>query len=291
MKKSTLLHLRIPFSFFLMPVFLFAWSIMPDVAIWRFISVFIILHLLVYPASNGYNSYFDKDEESIGGLKEPPKVSKELYNWSILLDVAALIWACFIDIRFAAFILIYGLVSKAYSHPSVRLKKMPYVGWFAAGFFQGYFTFILTLIGLHSPEISLLTDWSVQLPAILSTLLLFGSYPMTQIYQHHEDARRGDLTISRILGILGTFHFTAGAFFLSSIGFFYYYYHFVEANSGIIFYAALSPVLIYFNVWYLKVRKDRNLADYDKTMMLNLLSAICLNAFFLYQGFSGMHAN
>ena len=78
MKKSTLLHLRIPFSFFLLPVFLFAAAIV-DVFDWgNFWMLFFILHFLVYPASNGYNSYFDKDEESIGGLKNPPKVSKEL---------------------------------------------------------------------------------------------------------------------------------------------------------------------------------------------------------------------
>lgn len=288
MKKATFLHLRIPFSFFLLPVFLFAWSIRPETDPWRFFSVFFILHFLVYPASNGYNSYFDKDEESIGGLKVPPKVSVELYYWAIILDVAALIWAALIDLNFALFVLVYGLVSKAYSHPSVRLKKMPYIGWLAAGFFQGYFTFLTVLIGLHSPQVSYLTGFEVQLPAILSTLLLFGSYPMTQIYQHQEDARRGDLTISRILGILGTFHFTALAFLCSSVGFFYYYYHFESLNDAIIFYAALSPVLVFFNVWYLQVRRDRAYANFEKTMLLNLLSAICLNLFFLYQGISGI---
>ena len=287
MKKATFLHLRIPFSFFLLPVFLFAWSINPEVEITRFVSVFIILHFLVYPASNGYNSYFDKDEESIGGLKVPPKVSKELYYWSIALDLIALIWACFIDVRFALFILVYGMVSKAYSHPSVRLKKMPFIGWLAAGFFQGYFTFLTVLLGLHSADYDYLTGISVQLPALLSTLLLFGSYPMTQIYQHGEDAKRGDVTISRILGILGTFHFTAGAFLLSSLGFFYYYYRFESLTDSIIFYAVLAPVLVYFNVWYLQVRRDKNMANYSKTMMLNLLSAICLNGFFLYQGLTG----
>lgn len=284
MKKSTFLHLRIPFSFFLLPVFLFAWSIMPDVDIIRFASVFFILHFLVYPASNGYNSYFDKDEDSIGGLKEPPKVSKELYYYSLLFDLIALIWASWINVYFALFIFIYGLISKAYSHPSIRLKKMPYTGWFAAGFFQGYFTFITTVIGLHGTDWLMIMDIKIQFPAILSTLLLFGSYPMTQIYQHGEDARRGDLTISRILGVLGTFHFTAIAFLISSIGFFFFYYNYISLSDGIFFYFSLLPVLVYFNLWYLQVRKDKSIANYDKTMKLNMLSAICLNLFFVYEG-------
>ncbi len=287
MKKSTFLHLRIPFSFFLLPVFLFAWSIMPEVDVIRFVSVFVILHFLVYPASNGYNSYFDKDEDSIGGLKVPPKVSKELYYYALVFDLIALIWAAWISSYFALFIFIYGLVSKAYSHPSIRLKKMPFTVWFAAGFFQGYFTFITTIIGLHSADWSLIMDIKVQLPAILSTLLLFGSYPMTQIYQHDEDARRGDLTISRILGILGTFHFTAIAFLISSMGFFFFYYNYVSLSDGIIFYCSLLPVLLFFNLWYFKARKDKSAANYERTMQLNLLSAICLNAFFVYQGVFG----
>ncbi|MEL7145187.1 MAG: UbiA family prenyltransferase, partial [Bacteroidota bacterium] len=128
-KKATLLHLRIPFSFFLLPVFLFAWSVYPAADFSRLLSVFVILHLLIYPASNGYNSYFDKDENSIGGLKVPPKVSKELYTVSLILDAIALIWALWISPYFAGCVFIYGAVSKAYSHPLVRLKKMPFIGW------------------------------------------------------------------------------------------------------------------------------------------------------------------
>lgn len=285
-KRATLLHLRIPFSFFLLPVFLFAWSIYPDADYFRLASVFVILHLLVYPASNGYNSYFDKDEDSIGGLKVPPKVDKELYTTSLVMDAVALTWALWISGYFALCIFIYGAVSKAYSHPMVRLKKMPFIGWLAAGIFQGYFTFITTIIGLYPDQLSLLTEPRVQLPAILSTCLLFGSYPMTQVYQHAEDARRGDLTISRLLGVRGTFHFTAIAFFFSSLGFFGFYYFHISLTDAIIFYGALLPVLIYFNIWYFQVRKDVQKANYDKTMMLNLLSAICLNLFFLYQAVS-----
>src|SRR3954469_16180666 len=89
--KSTLLHLRIPFSYFLLPVYLFAVSVSPNITEKRLLWVFIILHLLLYPASNGFNSYFDKDEKSIGGLKNPPPVQKGLYWTSLLLDMVAVV--------------------------------------------------------------------------------------------------------------------------------------------------------------------------------------------------------
>lgn len=85
MSKNTLIHLRIPFSLFLMPVFSFALSQSQNPNWTKVVAVFIILHLLIYPASNAYNSYFDKDKGPIGGLENPPPVSKELYYTSIFL--------------------------------------------------------------------------------------------------------------------------------------------------------------------------------------------------------------
>ncbi len=284
-KKSTFLHLRFPFSFFLLPVFLFAVAIdQPEFGL-QFWLVFFILHFLLYPASNGYNSYFDKDEQSIGGLKNPPKVSHELYYISWGMDLLAIVLGLWISWEFAMMLFIYGLVSKAYSHPKIRLKKMPIVGWLAAGIFQGYFTFLMVIVGLEG-GMNGVWQWPVQFPAMLTTMLLFGSYPMTQIYQHEEDSRRGDRTMSLILGIMGTFHFTA-AFFTVSVGMYcWYFISFYEPSIAMYFLAALSPVLLFFGWWYLQSRKNLNHVNFQNTMRLNLLSSLCLNLFFLYLSFS-----
>ena len=222
-EQSTIKHLRFLFSFFLMPVYLFALSISEHIDGLGFGLSFFLIHFLVYPASNGYNSYFDKDTESIGGLKNPPPVSKNLYNTSLLMDLLALVLAIFIHWQFAMMLLIYGMASKAYSHPSVRLKKLPVMGWLTIGVFQGYFTFIMSYMAINRiliPEV--LNSSMVHFAAIMSSALLLGSYPMTQIYQHEEDRRRNDQTLSLKLGILGTFHFTAIFFTLAMGGFFYF---------------------------------------------------------------------
>ncbi len=282
MKKSTLLHLRIPFSFFLLPVFLLALAISEQVNSLNLWLCFFILHFLVYPASNGYNSYFDKDEGSIGGLKNPPKVSKELYWTSLFMDFIALALGFFISPEFVVMVLIYGAISKAYSHPSIRLKSKPIIGWLAAGIFQGYFTYLLSYIAIN--DISIMEVWNLktQMPGVLSSCLLLGSYPMTQIYQHEEDQKRGDITISLKLGILGTFHFTAVAFFFSSLGFIYYFITYYGLPTGLTFLGSMIPVLIYFNWWYFKVRKDKRSANFISTMRLNFVSSLLLNGFFLY---------
>lgn len=280
MKKSTLIHLRFPFSFFLLPVFLFASAVVGEFDRVSFCLVFFILHFLLYPASNGYNSYFDKDEGSIGGVKHPPKVSKELFYVSWMLDISAIALGFLFSWEFALMLFVYGMVSKAYSHPLTRLKRRPILGWFVAGVFQGYFTFIMVVMALSGTDA--LFSSEVQWAGMLSTLLLFGSYPMTQVYQHEEDARRGDITISLILGVLGTFHFTAVCFTISVGLFIWFFSIYFTQGLALGFVIGLSPTLLFFGNWYLNVRESLVNANYENTMRLNFISSCCLNLFFIW---------
>ncbi|MEP2024970.1 MAG: UbiA family prenyltransferase [Reichenbachiella sp.] len=281
MTKSTFLHLRFPFSFYLMPVFLFGVAVSQPTEWIKVALVFFILHFLLYPASNGYNSYFDQDEGSIGGLEHPPKATKNLYRWSLVLDAVGILLSLLISWQFSLMILIFGLVSKAYSHPSVRLKKKPIIGWLTVGIFQGYFTFLVTVYAVTLIPMDELMDWKWQCPALLSSMLLLGSYPMTQVYQHQEDRERGDITISLKLGVLGTFYFTGLFFTLATFGFFFYFNRGFSLQTGLLFIVFQFPVVLYFLNWYLKVRKDESAADFRHTMRLNFVSALMLNLFFL----------
>lgn len=282
--KNILLHLRIPFSFFLMPVYWFALSQTNQANTGISIGVFVLLHLLIYPASNAYNSYYDKDEGSIGGLENPPPVSKELFYVAWALDILAIIIAYFLSGWILALALfIYSSVSKAYSNDKIRLKKNPILSWITVGIFQGAFTYLTVIQAIDNVLISDLMQEKYLFPAVLSSFNLLGFYPMTQIYQHEEDAKRGDLTMSRLLGIRGTFLFTAGIFLLVTVGFFFFFQgkEILHFSAFIVYLLVMSPVLIFFNVWFLKVLKNEQLADYKHTMQLNFLGSICLNVFFV----------
>src|SRR5690242_21946419 len=87
MHRSTIKLLRIPFSFFLSPIYLFALALVPRINFVDALLVFFILHFLIYPASNGYNSYMDRDTESIGGLEKPLRPAKADYHLTIVLDL------------------------------------------------------------------------------------------------------------------------------------------------------------------------------------------------------------
>ena len=78
-ERNTVKLLRFPFSLLLMPVFILALSQAENSILANAVISFLIIHVLVYPASNGYNSYVDKDESPVGGLEKPPQPTKQLF--------------------------------------------------------------------------------------------------------------------------------------------------------------------------------------------------------------------
>ena len=129
----------------------------------------------------------------------------------------------------------------------------------------------------------------VLIPGILTTVMLWANYPMTQIYQHEEDEKHGDMTISRKLGIRGTFYFVSAIFTVVSVAFVLYFYAFFESKYAWTFLAALLPVVAYFFVWFFQTYQDPAKADFSRTMRLNFISATALNAYFVYLFLDSTH--
>src|SRR5206468_3862777 len=97
---------------------------------------------------------------------------------------------------------------KAYSYDKIRLKKYPFISTITVVFFQGFFTFLMVQLGSGIPA-SIYFSGANLILALVSSLFLCGSYPLTQVYQHKEDRKRGDETLSLKLGLRGTFLFSA----------------------------------------------------------------------------------
>ncbi len=276
-------HLRITFSFYLMPIFIFALAFTPNLNPERLLIVFVALHFFLYPSSNGYNSYFDKDEESIGGLKNPPKVTRGLYYLSFAFLFVALLVGIKINLEFASMLLVYSLVSMAYSYPAIRLKKYAYLSWIVAGFFQGCFTFCMAYAGLSDFGWDVFLRPHVFIPGLLTSIMLWGSYPLTQVYQHREDSKRGDHTLSIELGIKGTFLFSSIWFLFAGICFSWFFLNEMQEWAFYGFLAAMLPVILYFFIWFTFIKKDpEKYANYTWAMWMNRISATALNIFFAW---------
>ncbi len=278
MTLSTLKHLRFPFSILLAPVFFFAVSQTASHDWLAVATTFVILHVFVYPASNGFNSYYDRDEGAIGGLAMPPPVTNDLLFWSWALEMVGLCFAFALDHRFGWMLVVYGIFSKLYSHPRTRIKARPIASWLVVVFFQGAWIYVATSLAVRRA-----TDFHLAshlVPAIISTLLLAGAYPLTQIFQHDEDARRGDQTLSRLLGVRGTFLFSAVCFSIAGLSLLVFL-----ARSDRVVYAMwavglLAPALVFFTFWYLRVLKDEREANFTNTMRMSLFWAIGAIALF-----------
>ncbi len=279
-RKETLLLLRFPFSLFLLPVFLFAWSQAPETETWKSLGIFVILHLLVYPSSNGYNSYHDRDSGAIGGLKSPPKPSRELFWVCNAMDLTAVAAGFLFSPLFALQVFVYILASRLYSNRRIRIKKYPVAGFIWVIFFQGGFTYWLVQTGLSGPG-SAQSAFLFQPEAKLcATLLLGAMYPLSQIYQHESDKRDGVITISMLCGYRGTFLLSALCFALANIAAWIHFQHWFSVRSFWVMQLFFIPVTSYFVYWFVRVMKDRHNADYDHAMRMNLLASLCLNLCF-----------
>ncbi len=262
-----------------MPVFFFALSQVSEIN-WSHAAIcFVVLHLFIYPASNGYNSYMDNDDTPIGGLEYPPKPTKKLFYISILFDAIGLGLSLFISIRFALCVLAYLLASRAYSYKGIRLKKYPLPGFLTVVLFQGAFTFwmVYSAISKNAVEIT-----ASILPALVGcSFLIAGVYPLTQIYQHEADKASGDITISYKLGIYGTFIFTTIMFIVSNFFLYFYFSSTQRVNDFIWFQIFLFPVIIYFISWVVKAIKDKKQASFKNTMRMNFIASTSLNLCFI----------
>jgi 4-hydroxybenzoate polyprenyltransferase len=284
--RSALVHLRLGFSVLLLPVYLFAFSQAPVIHIWPASIAFFTWHFLVFPASNAYNSYFDKDEDSIALLSKPPKVDISLYYFSLLMELIALLLAFFVGWQFVFAVVIYSILSKLYSHPVTRLKKYPVISFLVVFIFQGAFIYWTTYAAIAGTSIFDFWNQHFFWAGIICSCLIGASYPLTQIYQHQEDSRRGDRTLSLLLGYRGSFAFAACLFAICVIVCFYYWNAVNQIIKFYFFTACALPVFIFFCYWLFMVIKTASNANFKNAMRMSFISAGCMLVYFGYLAFT-----
>jgi len=275
--RSTIQLLRFHFSFFLMPVYWFALTQLVNINWTNAALIFFILHVVLYPSSNGYNSYMDRDTSPIGGLANPLQPTKQLLYVTVVMDVLALALSFFISYWFAAGILLYIIGSRLYSYRGVRLKQYPIIGYLTVIMLQGGLVFWMVY---HGSSMMLKTGMPLA-GMIAASLLIGGFYPLTQIYQHKQDKEDGVITISYLLGYRKTFVFCAVVYSVAMMFVGYTFFSSLMIKEFFILAIFFLPILVYFLWWSAKVWKDESFADFKHTMQMNVLASICTNAAFI----------
>ena len=236
---------------------------------------------MLYPSSNGYNSYQDRDETSIGGLKYPPKISKNLFKATLLLDILAVIASLLVSIWFSLFSLIFILVSRSYSSRRIRLKKYPIIGFITVFIFQGAFVYLMAASAISNFSFEYYFTLTNIICMCVASLFIGSIYPLTQIYQHEADKKDGVISLSYKLGYRGTFIFSSTLFTIASLLLFYYFGLKHQKAVFVIFLIIMLPVIVKLLFWFNEVRKDTQNANFENTMSMNLLTSICMNIYFV----------
>ena len=260
-----------------MPVYWFALSFVQQISWQRAALIFFLLHFLLYPSSNGYNSYMDRDESSIGGIAEPMQPTRQLFFCTVIMDVLAAFLSLLISPWFALAMLVYIIFSRLYSYRGVRLKQFPILGYLTVILNQGTLVFWMVCYGSE-------VIFSTKMPwhgLVASGFLIGGFYPITQVYQHNADKKDGVTTISMLLGKRGTFIFCG---IMYAIAFSILFFYFMGVNK-LLHFTVLQiffvPVIVVFVRWLLKVWKDENTADFKHTMQMNWLASTCTSLAFI----------
>lgn len=158
------------------------------------------------------NSAYDQDEGDIAYLKRPPPPPRHLSGFSLGLMAAGQLLALTLPVRFAAVYAVCFLLSVLYSVPPVRLKSVPGADWiinmWGFGTLTPYAGWAVTAVPLDAARALVLLAFCPLFAAL---------YPLTQLYQIEEDARRGDRTFALVLGIRRSLD-VAGAAVLLAFG-------------------------------------------------------------------------
>jgi 4-hydroxybenzoate polyprenyltransferase len=199
-----ILHLRLHWQLMLLPIFLWGFLLAGGKAAAGLISarfwlVLFIFHVMFYGGATAMNSYYDQDEGPVGGLWDPPPVTRELLYFSASLQIVGLVVILIISRSLFVLGLIMGAIGLAYSHPAVRLKARPWASLLAVSLFQG-------MGGTAAGWLFARNDWTTMfsptalLGLLAAALVITGFYPLTQVYQREQDRKQGVISFAVYAG-------------------------------------------------------------------------------------------
>ncbi len=277
--RNSIILLRFPFSLFLLPVSLFSLLFISPHFSGSIVLMLVIWHILIFPSSNGYNSYHDRDTGPVGGLIAPPQPSADLLLFCNIMDSVALFLSVLISWQFLIFTGLYIIASRLYSNRKIRLKKFPFIGFLIVFIFQGAWVFLGNITGIKT-ENQIITA-SVIFAALACSFFIGSLYPITQIYQHKEDEADGVISLSMFLGKKNTFFFSGGMFIVATL-FIYLTFNRTEGIYNFwLFNIIMLPAVIFFVAWAIRSFKNISNINFRNTMIMVILSSCLINIYFL----------
>lgn len=188
----------------------------------RVLAIFLLLHVGCFGGLTALNSHYDRDDGPIGGLWNAPTLPPKLFAFAWSVQLFGFCAMLIFSFRVAVIYAVIVLLALGYSHPKTRWKGHPAKSVLVVAIGQGALDFCAGVFA--SRESFAFSEIS---PALLfglvgATLSTIAFYPLTQLFQTQEDARRGDTTTAMWLlsrgGRRALFMFSGALFFLAFCG-------------------------------------------------------------------------
>jgi hypothetical protein len=118
-----IVHLRLHYQLVLLsPLFIWGFLLGGKVPSIRAGLGFLAFHVFLYGGITAYNSYYDRDEGPVGGLRFPPPVSEALLGFSLAVQAIGLVIALFVGIEFTVLYLIVMVLIGCLFPPALALE-------------------------------------------------------------------------------------------------------------------------------------------------------------------------
>jgi 1,4-dihydroxy-2-naphthoate octaprenyltransferase len=265
----------------LAPIFL--WGALAAGGRWsgRLVAAFVILHLCLYGGATAFNSWYDRDEEPIGGLKRPPPVPDQLMVVSLALMALGAVASLAVRPAFAGVYLAMLLLGVAYSHPLVRFKSRPWASILVVALGQGWLGFLAGYLAAGAEPASTRSLKSLEAGTV-AVLVTTSLYPLTQVYQVAADRRRGDRTFGAVYGPRGCFRFSMAGAFGAGLALADYGRRFLSPAEGALLAAALLAAIPGLYLWSRRFDPTAVERNYERVMGIGYATSATFAALILW---------
>jgi 4-hydroxybenzoate polyprenyltransferase len=214
--KNFVIHLRLHYQFFILSGGYLLGGLYSDQISWgAYILQFLNVHVLLFGGATAFNSYWDRDEGAIGGLKNPPPLQHWMRSAALGLMALGTGLAFFGGPAFLFVYFMSAVLFWLYSTPKARWKGHAWLSLIAIGVSTGTNSFWLGYLAADPVSSATSAAWIASLAV---ACVLLSIYPISQLYQIDEDLKRGDRTFAARFGRTGVRLFFVSMFTFGVLG-------------------------------------------------------------------------
>ncbi len=207
--RSFVVHFRLHYQVFILSGgYLFGALFSDTLNLGTFWIQFLNVSILLFGTATVYNSWHDKDDGPIGGLKTPPPMQPWMRKVALWMQFGGLLLAHYAGMAFTYLYLVSMVFFWLYSTKRARWKGHPLKSIIAIGVSTGTNSFWMGYFAAGGDGF----NPGVIVAGIGTALVFLSLYPVSQVYQMRSDSLRGDRTFAIEFGVTGVKKFYRNAY-------------------------------------------------------------------------------